>query len=75
MDKGAKDKLAGSPGENGGEEDAQKDLHSRTGRDKTKRKTQERIERRKRDLQVLGVKRWRELVINREKWIGIVRQA
>jgi len=75
MDKGAKDKLAGSPGENGGEEDAQKDLHSRTGRDKTKRKTQERIERRKRDLQVLGVRRWRELVINREKWIGIVRQA
>ena len=34
MDKGAKDKLAGSPGENGGGQDAQKDLHSRTGRDK-----------------------------------------
>ena len=33
MDKGAKDKLAGSPGENGGGQDAQKDLHSRTGRD------------------------------------------
>jgi len=46
MDKGAKDKLAGSPGENGGGEDAQKDLHSRTGRDETKRKTQERMERR-----------------------------
>jgi hypothetical protein len=27
MDKGAKDKLAGSPGENGGGQDAQKDLH------------------------------------------------
>ena len=27
------------------------------------------------DLQVLGVRRWRELVINREKWRGIVRQA
>jgi len=38
MDKGAKDKLAGSPEENGGQ-DAQKDLHSRTGRDETKRKT------------------------------------
>jgi hypothetical protein len=28
-----------------------------------------------RDLQVLGVRRWRELVIYREKWRGIVRQA
>ena len=46
MDKGAKDKLAGSPGENGGGQDAQKDLHSRTGRNETKRKTQERMERR-----------------------------
>jgi len=46
MDKGAKDKFVGSPGENGGGEDAQKDIHSRTGRDETKRKTQERMERR-----------------------------
>ena len=28
-----------------------------------------------RDLQVLGVTRWRELVIDRDKWRGIVRQA
>jgi len=28
-----------------------------------------------RDLQVLVVRRWRELVIDREKWRGIVRQA
>jgi hypothetical protein len=28
-----------------------------------------------RDLQVLGLRRWRELVIDREKWKGIVRQA
>jgi hypothetical protein len=28
-----------------------------------------------RDLQVLGVRRWRELVIDREKWRGIVRRA
>jgi hypothetical protein len=28
-----------------------------------------------RDLQVLGVRRWRELVINRDKWRGIIRQA
>jgi hypothetical protein len=40
--------LAGSPGENVGAQDAQKDLHSRTGRDKTKWKTQERMERRSR---------------------------
>jgi hypothetical protein len=35
MDKGAKDKLARSLGENGGGKDALKDLHSRTGRDET----------------------------------------
>jgi hypothetical protein len=28
-----------------------------------------------RDLQVLGVRSWRELVIDREKWRGIFRQA
>jgi hypothetical protein len=28
-----------------------------------------------RDLQVLGVRRWTELVINKDKWRGIVRQA
>ena len=27
------------------------------------------------DLQVLGVRRWRELVTDRKKWRGIVRQA
>jgi len=32
-------------------------------------------EEEERDLQVLGVRRWRELVIDREKWRGIVRQA
>jgi hypothetical protein len=45
MDKGAKDKLARSPGKNGGGQDAQKDLHPKSGRDKTTRKTQERMER------------------------------
>jgi hypothetical protein len=48
MNKGAKDKSAGSPGENGGGQNAENDLHSRTGRDETKRKTQERMERRNR---------------------------
>jgi hypothetical protein len=28
-----------------------------------------------RDLQVMGVRRWRELVIDREKWKDIVSQA
>jgi hypothetical protein len=28
-----------------------------------------------RDLLVLEVRRWRELVIDRKKWTGIVRQA
>ena len=45
MDKRAKDKLVRSPRENGGGQDAQKDVHSRTGRDEKKGKTQEKTER------------------------------
>jgi hypothetical protein len=45
MVKGTKDKLVRSPGENGGGQDAQKDLHPRIGRDETKGKTQERMGR------------------------------
>jgi hypothetical protein len=48
MDKWTKDELVRSPGENGGGQDAQKDLHSRIGGDKTNGKTQERMERRSR---------------------------
>jgi hypothetical protein len=48
MDKRAKDKLVGSPGENEGEQDAQKYLHSRTVKGETKRAAQERMERRSR---------------------------
>jgi hypothetical protein len=44
MDYGAKDKLARAPGKNG-VQDAQKDLHPRTGRYETLGKTQERMER------------------------------
>ena len=37
-----------------------KDLHSRTGRDEKKGKTQEKMEKEgERDLQVMGVRRWR----------------
>ena len=58
MDERAKDKLVRSPRVNGGGQDAQKDLHSRTGRDKKKGKTQERWkEEVERYLQVLGVRR------------------
>jgi len=58
MDKRAKDKLVRSPGENVGGQDAQKDLHPRTGRDETMGKTQERMERgsRKRSSGVGGEK-------------------
>ena len=65
-----------SPGENGGGQDAHKDLHPRTGRDETKGKTQERMERgsRKRSSSA-GSEKWRELVIDREKWKDIVRQG
>ena len=45
MYKRAKDKLVRSPRANGGGQDAQKDLHSRTGRDEKKGKTQEKMER------------------------------
>jgi hypothetical protein len=45
MDKGAKDKLVGSPGENGEKEGVQNDIHARTGKDETKRTAQERMER------------------------------
>ena len=45
MDKRAKDKLVRSPRENGGGQDAQKHLHSRTGREEKKGKTQEKKER------------------------------
>jgi hypothetical protein len=71
-----KDKLVGSPGENGGRQDAQKDLHPRTGWDETKGRPRkgwkDEVER---DLHVLGVRRWREMVTDRDKWRVIVRQA
>jgi len=45
-------------------------LHPRTVRGETKGKTQEMLERgsRKRSFEVLGVRRWRAFVIDREEW-------
>jgi len=37
-----------------------------------RKRCKEEVER---DLQVLGVRRWRELVADRKKWKDIVRQA
>ena len=73
MDKGAKNKLVGSPGENGGGQDAQKDLHLRTGRDETKRKIQERMERRSRKgSSSVGSEKMERVG---DRWRDIIRQA
>jgi len=60
MERSVKDKLFRSPGENGGGEDAPKDLHSRTGRARRRGRPRKRWEEEvERDLQVPGVRRWR----------------
>jgi len=53
-----------------------KGLHSRTGRDEKKGKTQEKMERgsRKRSSSA-GSEKMRELVADRKKWKDIVRQT
>jgi len=75
MDKSAKDKLVGSPGENGGWQDDQKDLHQRTGRDETKGKTRERMERGSRKRFSSAGSEKMERVGDREKWKDIVWKA
>ena len=53
-----------------------KNLHSTTGGDKTYRKPQKGWNKGvERDLQVLGVRTWRGLVTDRNKWKDIVQQA
>ena len=44
----------------------------RRRRGKHRKRWKEEVER---DLQVLGMRRWRELVADRRKWKDIVRQA
>jgi len=41
-------------------------------RGKSRKRWKEEVER---DIQMLGVRRWRELVADRKKWNNIVRQA
>jgi hypothetical protein len=48
------------------------ELEGRRRRGRPRKGFREEVER---DLQVLGVRRWRELVIDRDRWRGIVRQA
>jgi hypothetical protein len=66
MDKRAKDKLDRSPGENGEGQDAQKiftqELEGTRTRERPRKGWKEEVER---DLQVPGVRRWRELVADR----------
>jgi len=57
------------------EEDRMPKKILRTGRDETKRKTQERMERRNGKRSSSAGSEKMELVIDRDKWRGIVRQA
>jgi len=49
-----------------------KELGGTRRRGRPRKRWKEEVER---DLQVLGVRRWRELVADRTKWRDIVRQA
>ena len=48
------------------------ELEGTRGRERPRKGYKEEVER---DLQVLGVRRWTELVADRKKWKDIVRQA
>jgi hypothetical protein len=48
------------------------ELEGTRRRGRPRKRWREEVER---DLQVLGVRRWKELVIDKEKWRGIVRHA
>jgi hypothetical protein len=48
------------------------ELEGTRRRERPRKGWREEVER---DLEVLEVRRWRELVIDRDKWRGIVRQA
>jgi hypothetical protein len=48
------------------------ELEGTRRRGRTRKGWKEEVER---DVQVLGVRRWREMVTDREKWKDIVRQG
>jgi len=48
------------------------ELEGTRRRGRHRKRWREEVER---DLQVLGVRRWRELVTDKDNWRGIVRQA
>ena len=48
------------------------ELEGTRRRGRPRKRWEEEVER---DLQVLGVRRWRVLVADKKKWKGIVRQA
>jgi hypothetical protein len=76
MDKGTKDSWLGHLERM--EEDGMpkkiftEELEGTRRRGRPRKRWKEEVER---DLQVLGVRRWRELVTDRKKWRDIVRQA
>jgi hypothetical protein len=76
MDKGAQDKLQGHLERM--EEDRMpkkivtQELEGTRRRGRPRKRWKEEVEK---DLQVLGVRRWKELVTDRKKWRNIVRQA
>ena len=74
MDKRAKVKLVRSPGENGRmpKKIFTQELERTRRRGRPRKRWKEEVER---DVQVLGVRRWRELVADKKKWKDIVRQA
>jgi len=56
----------------GRSDEEEEELEGTRRRGRPKKRWKEEAER---DLQVLGVRRWRELVAHRKKWKDIVRQA
>jgi len=44
-------------------------------RGRPRKRWREEVQRVERDLQVLGVRRWRELVKDKEKWRNVVRKG
>ena len=76
MDKRVKDKLVRSPRENGEDRMPKKiftqELEGTRRRGRPRKRWKEEVET---DLQVMGVRRWRELVADRKKWKDFVRQV